>query len=66
MHGARTIGVGSKPDAWSYGTVLNERAGGSPFSLTDHDAPWSGVGLARAMWAYEGPRRLGMRTPPIR
>jgi hypothetical protein len=51
MHGARTIGPASKLDTWSHGTVLNERALVSPFSLTNHDAPWSGVGLARAMSA---------------
>jgi len=51
MHGVRTIGIGSKLDAGSHGTVLNERVRVSPFSLTNHDAPWSGVGLARAMSA---------------
>jgi len=59
MHGARTIGIGSKLDAGSHDTVLDERARVSPFSLTNHDAPWSGVGLARAMSAYEMPSRTG-------
>ena len=47
-------------DAGSHGTVLNEKARLSPFWLTNHDAPWSGVGLARAMSDYETPSRLGM------
>jgi hypothetical protein len=51
MHGARTIGIGSKLDAGSPCTVLNEKARVSPSSLTNHDAPWSGVGLVRAMLA---------------
>jgi len=51
MDGARTIGIESKPDAGSHGTVLNERARVSLFSLTNHDAPWSGSDLARAMSA---------------
>jgi hypothetical protein len=62
MDGARTIGIGSKLDAGSHCTVVNERARVSPFSLTDHDAPWSGVGLARAMSDYETPGRLGTRS----
>ena len=32
IDGARTIGIGSKPDAWNHGTVLNERALVSPSS----------------------------------
>src|SRR5678815_4363063 len=63
-HGARTIGIGSKLDAGSHGTVLNEWARVLPFSLTNADAPWSGVGLARAMSDYEGPRRLGTPAAP--
>src|SRR6185369_15396247 len=64
MHGARTIGVGSKPDAGGYGTVLSERAGVSPFSLTNHDAPWSsnlivtsdvGVRVAKSTRHSNGP-----------
>src|SRR6185369_15617069 len=66
MDGARTIGSGSKSDTGSHDTVLNEKGGVSPSSLTNHDAPWSGSGLARAMSDYEGPRRLGTRTTPIR
>src|SRR6185369_3484576 len=62
MHGARTIGIGSRLDAGSHGTVLSEGARVSPFSLTNHDAPWSGVGLARAMSDYETPSRLGTRS----
>ena len=54
------IGIGSKLDAGSHCAVVNERARVSPFSLTNHDAPWSGVGLARAMSDYETPSRLGM------
>src|SRR5258705_10023140 len=64
MHGARSIGIGSKLDAGSHGTVLKVRARVSPFSLTNHDAPWSGIGLARAMSVSEVPGRLGTRTAP--
>ena len=62
MHSARTTGIGSKPGAGSHGTVVNEKARLSPFSLTNPDAPWSGVGLARAMSDYETPGRLGTRS----
>ena len=60
MHGACTIGIGSKLDAGSPCTVMNERARVSPFSLTNHDAPWSGIGLARAMSDYEKTSRLAI------
>ena len=64
--GARTIGIGSKPDAWNHGTVLNERALVSPVSRSNADAPWSSIDLPRAMSEYEGPSRLGTRTAPTR
>ena len=66
MHGACTIGIGSKLDAGSHCTVLNEKAHLSPSSLTNHDAPWSGIGLPRAMTVVEGLRRLGNGPDPMK
>ena len=64
-HGARTIGLGSKLDARSHGTDLNERARVSRSSLTNDDAPCSGIGPARAMSDYEAPGRLGTRMTQL-
>jgi hypothetical protein len=48
-HGARTIVIGSTPDARNHGTVLNKKSRVSPSSSSNDDAPWSGIGLLRAV-----------------
>jgi hypothetical protein len=66
MHGARTIGDETFLIAWSRGSLRDEKARLSLASLSSAAAPWSSIGLARAMSDYERPSRFGTQTAPTR